>query len=140
MPETKNFEFVVGMFVDPVFPEVVPEMTMEERAEFVKGLLDNSVFSSMHIHEEDKKRGDLGKIFLPQQRGIFQQASKSFLENIGVLWEFTREKKVQMHKGSKTRVSYPTFGTCRVCSKLDWDLACDAIKCLKADTSIVNIS
>lgn len=140
MPETKNFEFVVGMFVDPVFPSDVPEMSMEERAEFVRGLLDNSVFSSMHIHEADKKRGDLGKVFLPQERGIFQQAPKSFLDNIGVLWEFTKDQRVQMHKGSKTGVSYPTFGTCRVCSKLDWDLACDAIKCLKAETGVVGIA
>jgi hypothetical protein len=91
----------------------------------------------MHIHELDKKRGDLGNIFLAQGAGQFMMAPHDILSDVGVLWEFSKEKGEKVHKGSVSKVSYPTFLSVRICSKLDWDLACDVIKALKAETSIV---
>lgn len=134
-----NFAFQLHLFRDPKFPDQVPGMTADERAEFVKGLMDGSIFTSMHIHELDKKKGELGKVFLAQGAGQFMRAPHDVISNIGVLWEFMREKGQNAHKGSASKVLYPTFLSVRVCSTLDWDLACDVIKALKAETNIVRL-
>lgn len=114
-------------------------MTSEEHRQFVEGLLNNDIFSSMHIHEVDKQK-DLTMIFLPHAGAFFDHLPIEFLHDIGCLWEFAKEKIVRAHRGSVTKVLYPVFATVRLCSKLDWDLACDAIKALKARTNLVLLS
>jgi hypothetical protein len=125
------------MFTTPEFPPDVPRMTDSEREQFVAGLLDGSIFTSMHIHEIDKKKGDLGRVFMPQGNNVFQLAPKSFLENIAVLWEFMKDKSAVVHKGSVTKVSYPKFLTCRTVSLGDWDLSCESVRLKKGDQGLI---
>lgn len=132
-----NFEFQLHLFREPKFPAEVPAMTPQEHKQFVQGLVNEEIFSSMHIHEADKKKGDLGRVFTVQGAGHFQIAKPEFIENIGVLWEFVKDKSDKTTKGSISGVEYPMFLTTRLCSRADWDLACDAVGALKARSNIV---
>lgn len=136
--QAKNFDLVITVFTQPIYPSEVPQMTMEERNEFIRGLLNDSIFSSMHIHQQDKERGDLYKIFLPLAGDYFTELPSDLLKDVGVIWEFMKEKDFKTIPGAKTGIVYPRFSTARLCSKLDWDLACDAIKAVKARTSIIS--
>lgn len=139
MPESiSNFDFVVGLFVKPEFPSEVIGMSREEHSEFVKGLLNDSIFTSMHVHETDKKKDDLLKIFLPLETGVIASAPENYRADIGCIWQWHKSlaKQVRSHNGSTTGINYPTFNSFMVCSKLDWDLACDVVKAHKMQDSV----
>lgn len=131
------FRVALNASETPVFPEEVPRMTEDELRAFVAGLRDDTIFTSMHVHEEDKLRHDLGRVFVPVGVGFFHQAPDSFTENIGVVWEWFDAKAKKAHKGNATGVIYPTFTSARVCHKLDWDIACNSIAAIKAETPLI---
>ena len=133
----KNFDLVINSFTKPVYPREVPRMTIQEHREFVQGLINDTIFTSMHIHQRDKEKGDLGRIFLAQKSDYFNNLPQYFLEDIGTLWEFLKEQSPTSVVGMATNITYPTFKTVRLCSKSDWDLACDAIKAVKAQVNLI---
>ncbi len=135
-----NFEYVINMFTRPIYPEQVPRMTPQEQAEFINGLVDGSIFSSMHIHEVDKKRGDLTRVFLPHAGDYFKALPNHYLHDIGILWAFMKEQSGKQFRGSVTKVAYPTFTMVRLCSKDDWDVAVDGVKAKKAEAGIIEPS
>ncbi len=123
-----NFDFQLRLFREPKFPEAVPVMTVSERETFVEGLMNGWIFTSMHIHEIDKKKDDLGKVFLVQGEGQFMLANATFLSDVGAIWEFHRDREVtKFHKGSVSAAMYPVFQTARVVSNEDWRWACRVV-------------
>jgi hypothetical protein len=132
-----NFELHFRVFSKVPVPSVIPRMTIEEHRVFVEGLLDGKVFTSMHIHEVDKAEGDLPIIFCPLSDGSLLSASPEFMQEIGVVWEFTKDRLSKPKKGSKTDTVYPTFSSMHICSKFDWDLACDVVKAMKNQPSLI---
>jgi hypothetical protein len=106
----------------------VPRLSKEELAEFITGCCDNTIFTSMHVHKIDKDRGDLDKIFLAIGQGIISRMPDTFRDEIGVAWQWVKEKTDRTYKGSVSGTEYPVFRTMRVIHKDDWDEACDGIK------------
>lgn len=134
-----NFDLHFQVFSNSPVPSVIPRMSVREHTVFVEGLMSGSIFTSLHVHEADKVAGDLPAIFCLLADGVLKNAPQDFLDEIGVLWEFTKDRLAKVKKGSKTDTIYPTFSSAHVCPKADWTLVCDVVKAMKSQSSLITV-
>lgn len=99
----------------------VPKMPRAGLAKFVMDFCDGKVFTSAHVHDSQTENL-LHIIFLPLALGGLHGLYEHEVKNIGLIWEHLSQAGYRGING------YPTFMSCRLMHKDDWDTARKAIK------------
>lgn len=99
----------------------VPTMARKDLAKFVMDFCDGKVFTSAHIRDSQAEHL-LHIVFLPLALGGLQGMYECEVKRIGLIWEYMSEAGYRAING------YPTFLSCRIMSKEDWDTARKAIQ------------
>jgi hypothetical protein len=91
-------------------------MTKEGLREFVMGLCDGRIFSSMQIPMVDWE-SSLHLVFMPLAFGVTKDMSEEDISQIGGVWEWLSEA------GPRSINGYPSFFSCRFLHKDDLEIA-----------------
>ncbi len=98
----------------------VPRMTPDELKQFIIDVVDNKIFTSAHMTEQERKQ-HLQLVFMPVALGALSGAPKEVYDAIGILWEYYRDALPMGVNGM------PIFASCRIMWKEDWILAREKI-------------
>lgn len=101
----------------------IPRMTEEKLREFVNGYCSGQIFTSANIHaSNDEHLASLMRsVFMPLAFGGLKGVPKRELRNLGVLWEWNSKAGLRSINGM------PTFTSCNMLHKDDWDRARNAV-------------
>jgi hypothetical protein len=119
MSEGKLPQETLSETPEPPKPFTLPRLSDDELRQFVIDVLGDRIFTSNHVPTDDKRA--LGMVFLPIAFGVFKDASRADLEQIGGLWEYISEA------GPKSFNGLPQFFSVRMMHVDDWNRAWDAI-------------
>jgi hypothetical protein len=101
------------------YPEEIRRMSKEELATFVREFRGGQIFSSAHISEGDDHI--IRMVFLVLTLGGLHDAPDSYLNSIGLIWEYFS------NAGPRSINGYPQFFSCHLMHRDDWDRARKAI-------------
>lgn len=99
--------------------DLLPRMTEEQLKAFVREVLNNNIFLSSYIPEDQKPRM-LSSVFMPLMLGGAAQL-ESVADDIGIFWEYYDKALPRSING------FPIFGSMRVMHKDDWSIAAKTI-------------
>ncbi len=99
----------------------IPRMPRKDLAKFVMDFCDDKVFTSAHVRDSQAENL-LHLIFMPLALGALQGLYEHEVKNIGLIWEYMSQAGYRAING------YPTFLSCRLMHKDDWDTARKAIQ------------
>lgn len=95
------------------FPEEVVRMSKEDMAKFIREFRSGQIFSSAHLPEHDDRL--IPMVFLVLTLGALYGAPDSYINSIGLIWEYLKQA------GPRSINGYPQFFSCRLVHKEDWE-------------------
>lgn len=98
----------------------VPRMEDDELRKFVLGWCDGKLFSTAH-EQLRRQPHHIPSVFMVAAFGGFADCSKTYLDEIGIIWEWIDEALPRAINGM------PMFMSCKVMHKEDWSRARVAI-------------